>query len=156
MTALSLIGAGAMAVQETELERIERELDILRTRRRLYRKWGSLLSVGIPVGAATIVVALTVTIWQLTQDPLYSAFFIVLTFALGLLMWFVSDMIPDRLPIGVHYFPRLVNIVRTKRRPAGLVPLYKSYVHPPSELSEIEEMIAWREKRLAELKGTRQ
>lgn len=156
MTALSLIGAGAMAVEETERERVERELDILRTRRDLYRKWSRVLRVGVPVGAATIAIALAVTIWQLTNDPIFTGFIILIILAFGLLMWFVSDMIPDRLPIGVHYFPRLVNIVRTKRRPAGLVPLHKSYIHPPSELTEIEEMIEWREKHLAELKGTRQ
>jgi hypothetical protein len=156
MMALSLVGTGAMAVQETEVQRIERELDILRKRRDHYRKLRDVQRVGLPVAVGTIAVALAVVSWQATQDPTYGIFLIVMILVIGLFAWFSNDLFPDSAAFGVRFFERLVNIVRIKRRPAGLVPLYKSYVHPFSELTEIEEMIGWREKRLTELKGTRQ
>jgi hypothetical protein len=156
MMALSLVGAGAMAVQETELERIERELDILRMRRELYFKWTGPKTIYIAIVAAAIItILLAVLVVKTTEDPLMGFFMVAMVVAMSALFWLAGAVLsqttglqnPDRL--------RAVNIVRSRQRAGALVPLYKVYTHPFSIIAEIDEMIAWREQRLTELKGMR-
>lgn len=143
-----------MAAEDTELQRIERELDILRTRRALYLKWGGpKTAYMVIVAAAIITILLAVAVAQITKDLLFGLFIVGMIIITGGLLWLSSGFMP-----GVpHPDPlRRVNIVRSQRPPGGLVPLYKVYVHPYRIMDEIGQMIAWREQRLTELKGGRQ
>ena len=143
-----------MAGEETELQRIERELDILRTRRALYLKWGGPTTDYIVIVAAAIItILLAVVVAQVTKDPLFGMFIVGMVVVMGGLLWLSGSWItgvphPDRL--------RRVNIVRSQRRTGALVPLYKVYVYPYRIMDEIDQMIAWREQRQEELKGGRQ
>jgi hypothetical protein len=89
MIALSLAGADAVAVEETEIERIERELDILRARYALFQKCATgmriVFVVGIPLFLAVLTVLLLPT---LRADPLYGGFVLALPIAIiGLMAW---------------------------------------------------------------------
>jgi len=143
-----------MADIETEQQRIEHELDILRTRRSLYLKWAGPKTIYLIIVAAAIVaILLGVLAAQTVNDPLTGLFIVAMLFVTGALIWLAGDALtqttilphPDRL--------RRVNIVRSQQRSGGIVPLYKVYVYPYNIMDEIDQMIAWRERRLAELKG---
>lgn len=143
-----------MAVQETELERIERELDILRTRRGLYMKWGGPKTIYIVVVAAAVVtILLAVLAAQTVNDTFMGLFIAAMVFVIGGLIWLASGVVSETTTLPNPDRLRRVNIVRSSQRPGGLVPLYKSFAHPNSIIDEIDEMIAWRERRLAELNG---
>jgi hypothetical protein len=146
-----------MPNEQNEIVRIEHELDILRRRRATYRAWfGPKLTAALAAMAVLILLTFAALVWQQTQDPLYGAFVIVVAAALAALCWLFGTVFAGVNSLWPLFRIRRVNIVRSMRRPAGLVPLYKTYAHPPSEAVEIDEMIGWRERRLAELKGMRQ
>ena len=130
-----------MAVKETELERIERELDILRARYALYQKSATVmrivLAVGIPLSLALLAMFLLPT---LRMDPLYGGFVlaipIVIIGLLTLLGWRSG-------PGG-----RMIDFVSMFGRYHAFA--WKG-VH--SEAEGIERMIATREQRRAELEA---
>ena len=78
-----------MPVGETEIERIERELDILRARYALFQKSATamriVLAVGVPISLAVLAILLSPT---LRTDPLYGSFVLGLPIVIiGLLVW---------------------------------------------------------------------
>jgi hypothetical protein len=139
MIVLSLAGAVAMAVEETEFERIVRELDILRARYALFQKCATAMrivfAVGIPLSLAALAMLLLPT---LRADPLYGGFVLALpVMIIGLMAWISWRPSPGG---------RMIDFVSMFGRFHGF-----AWTGALSEADGIEQMIAAREQRLAEL-----
>jgi hypothetical protein len=143
-----------MPDDDSEIDRIKHELDILQTRRSLYVKWGRVTTIFCAAAAVVAVAVVVAGIIEQGIDPISIAVFVVVAAAVAGILWLSGNLLPQVAPNFRPDLQNRVNIVRFKVRPAGLVPLYKSYVHPYSMLDEINEMIASRERRLAELRET--
>ena len=133
-----------MAVEETEIERIERELDILRARYELFQKSATamriVLGVGIPTSLAVLAVLL---LPRLRADPLYGGFALALPIAIiGLVAWISWRESPGG---------RMIDFVSMFGRGHGF-----AWTGALSEADGIEQMIAAREQRLAELVTSKQ
>jgi hypothetical protein len=154
VTALPLVGTSAMADEETETQRIERELDILRTRRNLYLKWAGPKTIYMAIVAAAIItILLAVVVSQTVKDPFMGLFIVAMVAIIGGLLWLGRGLLSGTSDVPNPDPLRRVSIVHSRPRANGLVPLYKVYMHPYSIMTEIDEMIARREQRLSELKG---
>jgi hypothetical protein len=150
MIAQSLAGADAMAVEETEIERIKRELDMLRERHALFQKCAKImkpvLAIGIPLCLVVLVILLLPT---LRTDPLFGGFVLALPIVLGGLVFWLNRR-PH--PEGPRHFldsPRMIDFVSPLR--LTLDPHFLT--GPFSAAQVIEHMIATRERRLAELEA---
>jgi hypothetical protein len=118
-----------MSPAPDEIARIEHELDILRSRYAIFQR-GAEWARRTLIVAALIVACLI--LWRVLHNDLLGTAMIVVICTAGLLIIIRSRK------------DRLIDIVSPIRvRPSSL-----------SEAQEIEEMIALREKRLAELKAS--
>ena len=135
--------------RDAEIAEIRRELDILRTRRALYAKMGNVLktffTIIVPLFAVVVAV---VSVMMVGTDALIAGFFAVLTAAFSIIVWLVIS-IPTSEDLSV----------------GGIDPGSPSwrYRHPPhsllsfmvaartSDAKLLEQQIATRERRLAEL-----
>ncbi len=130
-----------MTVEETEIERIERELDILHARYELFRKSAAAMRVVLVIGIPLFLAVLTVVLLPtLRADPLYGGFALALPIAIiGLMAWVSWRTSPGGWMIDfVSMFGRGHGFAWTGAR---------------SEADGIEQMIAAREQRLAELEA---
>ena len=89
MIGLALIGVGAMAGEEAEIERIEHELEILRTRYALFEKWGRITKVFLAtVIPASLILIVVLSVRAIPNDLVFGLFIGgMICVAVGLL-WF--------------------------------------------------------------------
>jgi hypothetical protein len=139
-----------MAVEETETERIKRELDILRARYALFQKCAKVmklvLAVGIPLCLAVLIVLLLPT---LRTDPLFGGFVLALTIVLGGLFFWLNGRPHPEGPRNALDGWRMIDFAS----PLRVYPYSRRWTGPFSEAQTIEDMIAAREQRLAELEA---
>ncbi|MEA2951264.1 MAG: hypothetical protein QOJ96_784 [Alphaproteobacteria bacterium] len=127
-----------------ELEQIEHELEVLRSRYAIMERWGRVLKafylVFLPLAASGI------AIYALMDDVVVGLFIIGIVLAVAAIIWFSRDAPknPSALPV------RWIDMA-SPNGPWNNYFLYQA-ARFPSEARAIEEMIAARETRLAELK----
>src|SRR5262249_17221573 len=157
-----------MVDQETadEIAQVERELEILRSRQALIARWDrrAALYLAIAVAGTPPLLAVLVYIW--TADLFMATFIIVMTLLVAILLW-IGTRTSDRLS-SVPLVPlRKLRPPLRKLRPSQFLPLGASmsplgfrglgfsFGGPgyKSDEETLEDMVALREKRLAELKG---
>jgi len=142
-----------------EIAQIERELEILRSRQALIARWDRIanLYLAIAVAATPPLLAVLVYIW--TADLFMATFIIVMTLVVAILLWIgtrTSDR-PSSVPlIPLHKLrPSQFLPLGASMSPLGFRGLGFSFGGPgyKSDEETLEDMVALREKRLAELKG---
>ena len=140
-----------MAIEETEIQRIERELEILRMRANLYERsalFGRIVFAEASIIGSIVIAALVLQAYP--DDPLYAGFAIAAAVLACGILWFVShDLFKFPLMLTFPLILRIA-IVRSTVRSGAQVPLFKIYPRRP-EPAEIQEQITSREARLAEL-----
>src|SRR3569833_988734 len=131
--------------RDTEITKIRRELDILRTRHQLFARWGGILKIFFTIIAPLFAIALAVAEVVLAGADLgLAAIFVVLTIVLCAIIYLIfSPRDPRRgwidlasPAIAFAYPPRGLD---------GLI-----FGGRPSDALVIEEQIAERERRLLE------
>ena len=139
-----------MAVEETEVQRIERELEILRMRANLYERsglFGRIVFAEAGIIGSIVVAALVLQAYP--DDPLYAGFAIAAVVLACGVLWFVAHGL-FKYPIMLRFPLMFIPVTHSKVRSGAQVPLFKVYPRRPEPI-EIQEQIASREARLAEL-----
>ena len=134
--------------REAEIARIKHELDILRARHALYAKWGRILKLVIMPLIAAAFVAVAVMIF--TYDALYAIFFICTMCAVvALILLYLRDGRFGYAGRRFGWIDLASPPIRFTNRYADLGSFLVR--RRPSDAQMIEEQIAERELRLAEL-----
>ena len=133
-----------MTTNAAEIAKIEHELDILRSRYAIFAYWATVVK-WVFMAAAVIVVAL-ILILGVFRDPLLAGF-----------MAFVIAAIVGTIYLGMRGKLRWIDVVSPAPWPRGFGWGGASIFErgPRSEAVVVEDMIADREARLAELRGSR-
>ena len=141
-----------MAGGEAEIERIEHELEILRARYALFEKWGRITKVFLATVIPASLILIVVLSVRAIPNDLFFGLFIggMICVAVGLL-WFGVRLGP-LCPNSRAQNWRAIDMVSPQPYPSDFFPWNRFFSGPLSEAQEIEDMIAVREKRLAELK----
>jgi hypothetical protein len=148
-----------MIEQETadEIAQIERELEILRSRQTLMARWDRIEKIYLVIALVVTPPLFAILVYVWTSDLFMAAFIVVMALVVAILIWIIGTRAIDRqssvplgrrpsqfLPIGASIGPRGFPELGFS---FGLGPSYKS------DAETLQDMIALREKRLAELKG---
>jgi hypothetical protein len=125
--------------RDAEIAEIRRELDILRARYASYERWGNVLKnffkVWLPLfGLMMLITAITV----FKFDIAYGVFFVVMMVVVGALFWLSGP------PSNPNFWIDLASPITSPFR-QGL------FRRSPSDAQLIEEQIAQRVQRLADL-----
>jgi hypothetical protein len=153
MAVMPLFGVGAMTGAETEIQRIEHELQILRARYALFAKCARVMKVFCAVVIPLTGVLLVVLILRAFPEDVIAAFFFIgmYIFVAAIITWLWLSMSP---PEGGprHWLdpPRMIDLVSPQR----MVWEFRR-TWPFSEAQAIERMITVREQQLAEIREAR-
>jgi hypothetical protein len=153
MAVMPLFGVGAMTGAETEIQRIEHELQILRARYALFAKCARVMKVFCAVVIPLTGVLLVVLILRAFPEDVTAALFFIGMYIVvaAIITWLCLSMSP---PGGGprHWLDasRMIDIVSPQPPVVG----YRR-TWPFSEAQAIERMITGREQRLAEIREAR-
>ena len=129
--------------QNPEIERIKYELELLRQRYALYVRWGGVLRIFFMIWVPLFVIVVAAIIIRLfVFDPFMGGFFGALVMVIALMCWLARDR---RLATASERRSRWINL-------ASLPPSAFTWGFGKPEAQMVEEEIAARERRLAELR----
>lgn len=143
-----------MAGTETEIQRIEHELEILRARYALFEKYARVMKVFCAVVIPLTGVLLVILILRAFPEDVTAALFFIgmYIFVAAIITWLCLSMSP---PEGGprHWLDawRMIDLISPQRP----FPWYRRNTGPFSEAQEIERMITVREQRLADIREAR-
>jgi hypothetical protein len=136
--------------RDMEIQRLRHELEVLRNRYAIYQRGGRRLRIYFMIWFplfALLIAALLVKV--VLFDPYMGGFLIALTVIVLLTMWLVSDRKATNAGGGRS---RWVDLASTPLSPFSLTPGIPAFsVRRRSDAEIVEEQIAARERRLAEL-----
>ena len=149
-----------MTGAETEIQRIEHELQILRARYALFEKCARIMkafcAVVIPLSAVLLVVLI---LRAFPEDVTIALFFIgMLTSGCCHHYYWIRLSWPPPEGGPRHWLDawRMIDYISPQPYPSGyFFPWYRRNTGPFSEAQEIERMITVREQRLAEIREPR-
>jgi cytochrome bd-type quinol oxidase subunit 2 len=135
--------------RNAEIARIRHELDILRARYATYERWGRVLRIFFMIWTPLFfALAAALIVKAFMADPFMGGFFAVLAVVACLLLWLTrgpNSSLPflrgrwvdaaSSMGAGISLYPGVASVRLTRR----------------SDAREIEDQIAERERRLAEL-----
>jgi hypothetical protein len=155
MAVMPLFGVGAMTGAETEIQRIEHELQILRARYALFAKCARIMKVFCAVVIPLTGVLIVVLILRAFPEDVTAALFFIGIYisTAAIITWLcLSRSPPEGGPRHWLDARRMIDLISPQRP----LPWYNWYSTGPfSEAQEIERMITVREQRLAEIRGAR-
>ena len=144
--------------RETEIAQIRHELEILRSRHALYEKWGRILRIffmiWVPLFAVAVLALLVKLFLNDAAIGVLGLLMGVIVSAIAALLWLARNRNP---PAGRRR-SGWIDLASPLTRPFGLYPgvfaphpYINRNVGPRSDAELIEQQIAEREQRLAEL-----
>ena len=141
--------------RDAEIETIKHQLEMLRERQALYRRWGRVLRIFFMIGMPLFAIVVAGLLIKLSMsDPFMGGFVTVLAALAALLLWITRDRKPKTPGLWQNRWTDLASLPPSRFGSAfSTIPVRLGLIGRAGrpEAQAIEEQIAAREQRLGEL-----